>query len=277
TAIKAVNLGAHGYLTKPCSFHKLKNVLTEAYARYEAEEKRLAEFRQRLLTMHDNFFSVLCHEVNTPLNGIIGFASILKEELEDQERSNMAGMIEDAASDLHATFMEILDYISSKVRSVHLAAEVFSPKDLAQKFDASRYAGKVDYEFVGDFWQSSEHFIGPLDSLLAILGNAVLAGLNGKASCVRIHGSLAKEQMTLRLSNLDLESRFGSREDLDSIFSPYTISQTTRSRFDPGVGLRLATSRNLAEVEGVRLEAKKSLDGNIEIHISVALPKADHN
>lgn len=276
TAIEAVNLGAHGYFTKPCDLKKLKGVLSEAHDRYYAEQQRLDEFRQRLLTMHDDFFAVLCHEFNTPLNGIIGFASILKEELEDKERGRMAGFIEDTAKDLHETFMEILDYINSKAPGEHLANEPFSPQDLEQKLDASRYSAKVNYEFVGDFWTSGDCFVGPLYSLSAILANSVLAGVPGNDPPVQIYGSFSDGKITFRLINLDLESRFGTPDDLDAIFSPYTTSRAARRRFDPGVGLHLATSRNLADTEGIRLEARKNDDGRIDIYITAELLKIEN-
>lgn len=277
TAIKAVNLGAYGYFTKPCDLKKLKGVLSEAYDRYYAEQQRLDQFRQRLLTMHDDFFSVLCHEFNTPLNGIIGFASILKEELEDQEKGRMAGFIEDTANDLHDTFMEILDYINSKAPGDHDVSETFSPQDLASKVNWSRNTSKVKYEYVGDFWESSNCFVGPLHSLSAILANTMLAGVPGQESPVQLHGSFYDGKIEFRMTNLDLESRFGNPDDLDAIFSPYTTSRAARRRFDPGVGLHLATSRNLADTEGIRLEAKRGEDGRSNIHITAEVLRIENS
>lgn len=275
TAIKAVNLGAHGYFTKPCDLKKLKGVLLEAHDRYFAEQQRLDQFRQRLLTMHDDFFSVLCHEFNTPLNGIIGFASILKEELEDQEQRSMAGFIEDTANDLHDTFMEILDYINSKASGDALASETFSPEDLAQKINASRHSAKVSYEYVGEFWKSRDSFVGPLHSLGAILASSLLAGVPGNNAPVKIFASFSDGKISFRLANLDLESRFGTPDDLDTIFAPYAISRTSSRRFDSGVGLHLATSRNLADTEGIRIEAKKDDDGHTNIHITAELSRVE--
>jgi len=75
--------------------------------------------------------------------------------------------------------------------------------------------------------------------------------------------------MVFNFTDLDLESRFGFLDDPNTIFSPYTTSITARRTFDSGVGLHLATSRNLAESAGIKLVAKKNESGLIDIDLTV--------
>ncbi|TVP78029.1 MAG: response regulator [Puniceicoccaceae bacterium] len=272
SAIEAVNLGAYSYLTKPCDINKLRTVLSEAHDRYFAEQERVEELRERLLALHDDFFSVLCHEFNTPLNGIIGFASDLKEEFKDDEKGQMAGFIEDAAHDLHGVFMEILEYIRSKLPSGESAWEKFSPEDLAHTLENKCESSEIVFQRTGDFWQETAEFEGPFHSLCAILSKIMLAGRSTEAAPILIHAaSTAGGNITFRLTNLDLEAHFGMPENLESIFSPYATSVSARRYFDPGIGLHLATCRNLADSVGIQVGPKLGDNGRIEVHISAEL------
>jgi hypothetical protein len=171
--------------------------------------------------------------------------------------------------------MEILDYINSKALGDQPIRETFFPEDLVQKINASRHAGKVSYAYIGDFWESEDSFIGPVHSLGTILANSLLAGVPGSDAPVGISGSYANGKISFQLTNLDLESRFGTPDDLGAIFSPYATSRTPRRRFDPGVGLHLATSRNLADTEGIYIEAKKDEAGRTNIHITVEVSRVE--
>ena len=277
SAIEAVNLGAHGYLTKPCDFGELRNLLSEAHERYFAEQERMEACRERMLRPHDDFFSVLCHEFNTPLNGIIGFASVLKDELEDDEKSRMAAFIEETAGDLHQVFLEILDYINSKVPGQQKDHATFSGSELAKWLGERRNSQGGDFLLEGHFWQSEERLDGPFHSLGAILSKSVMAGGCSGDKPARIVADRRRRQLVFTLQDLDLESRFGEPENPEVIFSPYATPTSTRRRFNTGIGLHLATCRNLADTVGIHLEARRAPGSGIQILVTaeVADPSVD--
>ena len=68
-------------------------------------ERDRAEEMARLQTA---FLTNMTHEIRTPLSGIIGFAQVLDEELED-ERKEFARLIQDAAKRLMSTINSVLD------------------------------------------------------------------------------------------------------------------------------------------------------------------------
>jgi CheY-like chemotaxis protein len=268
SAIKAINLGAHGYMTKPCNFQELRSVLSKAHDHYFEEQARLEDLRKRLMEMHDDLLSVLCHEFNTPLNGIIGFASILKEELEEEGQRRMAGFIERSAENLHGVFVEILDHVQSKLPAQSEEGNAFAPVELASFLDSKREDWKREFELTGDVWRSEQMLRGSYHSLSAILSKLILASCS-ESGPARIALRLLPGQMVFNFTDLDLESRFGFLDDPNTIFSPYTTSITARRTFDSGVGLHLATSRNLAESAGIKLVAKKNESGLIDIDLTV--------
>lgn len=274
SAIEAVNSGAYGYLTKPCNFSQLRSVLSEAHHRYFEEQERLEACRERLLAMHDDFFSVLCHEFNTPLNGIIGFSSALKEELEDEDKARLAGFIEDTATDLHRVFLEILDYINSKAPAQRPPHAPFTGPDIAGWLHEKRRSSGIDYTLVGDFWSDARELKGPFHPICAILSKVIEAGQNAESGPARIFGKREAGQVVFTLGHLDLESRYGSPDNLESLFSPYATPSSVRRRFDTGIGLNLPTCRNIADTVGIALSADRGADDRIEIQVTAEVSEA---
>ena len=64
------------------------------------------------------FLANMSHEIRNPMNGIIGFAGILKDhELPETERNEYLGIIEDNAEQLLAIINDIIDI--SKIEAGH--------------------------------------------------------------------------------------------------------------------------------------------------------------
>ncbi|MDQ8194090.1 response regulator [Coraliomargarita sp. SDUM461004] len=267
SAIEAINLGAHSYMTKPCNFRELRSVLSQAHDRYFEEQLRTEELRKRLLEMHDDLFSLLCHEFNTPLNGIIGFSSILEDELQDKENKHMAGLIKNSAEDLHGVFVEILDHVQSKLPAQPEVKDSFTLLELNQYLNSKREEWRREFVLAGKDWQGQQSVRGSFHSIKAILSKLILASCPENAPA-RINVQMLNKQLIFNVTNLNLESRFGILEDPDTVFSPYTTSKFARRSFDSGVGLHLATSKNLAETAGMELITTRNENGLIDIRLS---------
>jgi CheY-like chemotaxis protein len=119
SAIEALNLGAYSYLTKPFRQNRLKEVISKGIQDYDQNTRRTREMQQRLMGVHDNFLSLLCHEFNTPLTSILGFSELLSEVDLDEEQKAWVHNIQNSGSHLHDILMEIVDYIGAS----HLASE----------------------------------------------------------------------------------------------------------------------------------------------------------
>lgn len=119
TAISAINYGAFNYLTKPFDRKHLRTVVAEGCAAWERQHQRDRLMREKLEEIHHSFFSLLCHEFKTPLNGILGFAELLNESLTDPEHASWARAVGESGDRLHELLMEMVDYVNAS----HLAAE----------------------------------------------------------------------------------------------------------------------------------------------------------
>lgn len=108
---EGMNLGADDYLPKPFEIAQLRTCV-EARLRRAQIYRRLED---GMLRRHaDLFGATLPHEFMTPLNGILGFAEILKEDLgrlTPEEARQMLTDIESCARRLHRTLMNYLQLV----------------------------------------------------------------------------------------------------------------------------------------------------------------------
>lgn len=105
---EGMNLGADDYLPKPFEISQLKTCV-EARLRRAQTYRRLED---GMLRRHAELFgATLPHEFMTPLNGILGFAEILKEDfgrIAKEDVTQMLTDIEACARRLHRTLMNYL-------------------------------------------------------------------------------------------------------------------------------------------------------------------------
>lgn len=107
---KGMNLGADDYIIKPIS---LEELLTTIYARLNKSKILSDKLEERMNELRERITHVLPHEFLTPLNGILGFTSILKENINSLTRpeiEDIIGMIEDGGNRLHNLIRSYLSY-----------------------------------------------------------------------------------------------------------------------------------------------------------------------
>jgi len=132
SAISALNHGAFNYLTKPFERNHLKSVISRGFEAYDQRVFRKREMHDRLMSVHDSFFSLLCHEFNTPLNIILGFSDLLSQGVQNREHASWAKEVQRAGEHLHDILMEIVDYIGA----AHLADAGLSDEFVPEKLFA---------------------------------------------------------------------------------------------------------------------------------------------
>lgn len=107
---KGMQLGADDYLNKPFTIDEL---LTAINIRLNKHTTIKQKSEERLDALRASISMSLPHELNTPLSGIIGFAEMLKQEIDTLDReeiTEMASHIHEASIRLKKTVQRILFY-----------------------------------------------------------------------------------------------------------------------------------------------------------------------
>jgi signal transduction histidine kinase len=94
------------------------------------QAKEIAEENNRLKS---NFLSNMSHEVRTPLNGILGFAELLSEELKDEHTHNMATTVYKSGRRLMQTLDMVLDLSRIEANKQEVSWQVVDLNTAVQK------------------------------------------------------------------------------------------------------------------------------------------------
>jgi len=274
TAIMALNSGAFNYLTKPFERSHLKEVIHRGFEVYDRQSLRTRDMEQRLLSVHDSFLSLLCHEFNTPLNVILGFSELLTQEISKPDQVEMLRDIRQSGTHLHDILMEIVDYIGSS----HLAAggieNDFVPQDLFQPIIQTFREREVAVNIAADP-AATQKYRGADQSVLMIARKMVaMASHQSKNVSIDLHleHDAVSELLKMTVGGTGLYRSFFDQAEIEQLFEPYKyLPGGTGNKLS--LGLELATCRKIAEYANGTVDCVPNLDGELEFtaHIPVRL------
>jgi PAS domain S-box-containing protein len=130
----------------------------------------------------DEFFVNISHEMRTPLNAVLGFSTLLKKRLKDDEKAvNMMEIIENSAKELNDLIESVLDVRKLKENRLKLVDTEFIPaKELQRCFDkySEKASRKKSQTFVADVdAEMPEKLFGDhrrlIQALSALMDNAI--------------------------------------------------------------------------------------------------------
>ena len=239
----------------------------------KAAHERVAEAEADLVE-RTNFFAGLGHDLKTPLNAIIGFSELMKEEVRGplpEAYKEYPAIIHESSRDLMLLVDDILDLAKSEAKGHRLELE---PVDLAasgqsvgrQLADQAKRAGVIlrmpepgpiwaeaDARAVRQIWQN-------------LVSNAIKyseSGGNVVLAAKRLGGAVA-------ISVSD-EGAGMSKADLDRIAKPFAQGDNAKGR--AGTGLGLAVVHRFAQLHGgqVIIDTQE----NKGTRVQVTLPMID--
>lgn len=260
--IKAINMNClKNFVQKPWNYNEMRIVLKNAVESCEIrrENKKLLELllennrqlqesmeRERKLSeLKSVFLRNFSHEVRTPLNAIIGFASIAKEESREPAIANHLDICIQNSYQLLRIMESILLASVITTDQVEIYVEEFSPVVVMQEIMDSRSI------------KSSVKFLLEIDNKLKIVNdkdkiktaldflidNALKFTDNGFVKVSAEESS--EEEITFHVTDTGL----GIADDKkDILFQPFRQCDETFERRHSGNGLGLFISKSLIEM-----------------------------
>jgi len=270
--------------TAPLALAGFRNI--DEIVRKEQEQKEILKdalhMAQAASEAKTSFLSSVSHDIRTPMNAIIGFLALMKDEAENPDMVRQYIQRIDAASKhLLGLINDVLDMnkIESGSTTLNLAemnlAEVIEeintiirPQAKAKNQTFDIFASHLNFEhLVGDKMRINQ-------ILINLLSNSV------KYTPENGHIEMRVEELPQVVNNYS-RIRFtvsdngrGMSEDyLKVIFDPFTREETKASREIQGTGLGMAITKNLVDLMGGAIHVESRLgEGStftveLELHI----------
>ncbi len=236
------------------------------------------------------FLANISHEVRTPLNGVIGMASLLEETpLTDQQRQCI-DTIRTSSETLLRLIDDILDFSKIEADRLELeerafdvypclreAVDMIAAQAVEKDIEVGVYvAPAVPPRVVGDAARLKQ-------VLLNLMSNAIKftheGGVVLTASAERLDDDPADGTPRVRLELSVHDSGIGISEDrFGELFEPFTQTDVSTTREYGGTGLGLAISRRLMELmEGaIRVESEEGTGSTFTVSLDLPVaPEAE--
>ena len=237
-------------------------------ARRYHEEKLRAEAASRSKT---SFLAHLSHDIRTPLNHIIGFADLMRQQtygpLGDARYLGYVDAMKSSGERLLSFFASILELAELESGQKPLKQELFAVDELlvstARRFQSQAQRAGLTLR-VGAI--SGARLAGDRFSLERMLSNIVENALRftphgGK---ITISAFAAADGVVLEITDTGIGM---SEDQLASLSQPFAFGDAAFAREHGGAGLGIAIARAIAELSGGRL----AIDSRMALGTTVAI------
>ncbi len=226
--------------------------------RYERERQTIEMLQRANLELQEadrmksEFLTNMSHELRTPLNAIIGFSEILhtSPDLSEDERAEFADTIHTSGRNLLKLINDILDLTHIRAGRLELKP---APCLLAEAVDAAvsenaAAANQKELSVRSEVDRAHEVFFDAR-SLRHVLQNLI----NNAVKFTPAHGAIVIRAMPTQSGTVVEVSDSGigiKLEDQPRLFEEFRQIDGSTSRGHAGVGLGLALSKRLVELQG---------------------------
>ena len=221
----------------------------------EKRQANLLQTRTRLLraqTIKDNFIALLSHELRTPMNAIIGFSDLLRQDVRQLPRAlELADLVKQSSDHLLTVINDVLDF--SLLQRGQLKVQP-APFELMGTVRAAfnlflQRVNSMQIEYTLQAADDLPHWVVSdrhrlMQVLVNLLGNAIKFTHQGS---VVLQVSREADHLWFRVSDTGIGI---APERLPHIFEPFEQASVATASVYGGNGLGLSISRQLVQLLG---------------------------
>lgn len=226
------------------------------------------------------FLANISHEIRTPLTSILGFASLLAEEVSDAQREFVC-YIDRSGQRLLDTLNAMIDLSLIEAGSLDLHPQTVDLCQLAESVVDRMYAQAADKGLHLRFQADAPHVLLYLDAafmeriLQKLIDNAIKFTERGYVT-VGVHRQPGHVEIRVEDTGIGIGESF-----LPHLFEAFKQESTGNARSHEGTGLGLALTKRLVDLLGgtIRVETQKGKGSTFTVafpqveRTSSALPK----
>ena len=286
-----LNAGADDFISKPInsielrarvhSMLRIKQQYDDIQALSHLQANTINILESTLNELRGTFNSRMSHELNTPLNGIIGTISLLKDDIENMdiaEIKEMLGWADESAQRLDSLTKKFLTYLdlensSSQKKFFKSARTKFSNaivenqlKTYAQNYKSCNGNGNAEHHLIFDLEEAeialSDQYLIIL--LVELLDNALKFSASG--TIIKVSSQVVDNTFNLSVHN----SGRGLTEDQINRIDAFV--QFDRKTYEQqGLGLGLKIVKKIIELAAGKFSITSIYQQETTIHISLPI------
>lgn len=231
--------------------------------RKEEERKRTAlsdalNLAEQANNAKSDFLSRMSHDIRTPMNAILGMASIAEANIGDTARTeDCIHKIQASANFLLALINDILDMSKIESGKMTINREPFNLYALVREMeaiiDAQARKKKQRFSVLLPVYMEEEYYGDSLrlnQVLMNLLSNAVKYTPEGGEITLRINEDRKKGKKSVMRFEVEDNGIGMSEEFLEHIYEPFKQNESMGEQRQEGTGLGLSITRNLVHLMG---------------------------
>lgn len=240
---------------------------------HESQLRAARDQAEEMVRLKDSFLMNMSHEVRTPLSGIIGFATLLQQEV-DTEHREFAQLIRQNGERLMETLNAVLDMARIKAgdfhptlqpvdvgRRVARTLEQLRPLATERQLDLQFTAPRPPISALAD--------VACLDRVvLHLVSNAIKFTDRGRVS-VRLSVHDDEVRLIVEDTGCGIDTSF-----MPHLFEEFRQESTGHARTHEGSGLGLAVTKRLVDLMHGSLDVRS--EKGVGSSFTVVLPAAPH-
>ncbi len=258
TARQAISLGASEYLKKPFDLDHIQTVVNRCYDNYLFQTSQDEVVRKDVNAAKTNFLEIVSHELNTPMNGIIGFIDLLQDSPLDEEQQECVATIRDCSMKYFEHVQDILTFAKLSMSDAKPVESSFNPATLILRLLADAEV-PPSIELKSVIPQDLPAFVSGAENeiriiLRKLLGNALKFTAAGQVTVRLTHQFLNPTDLLFRFSVEDTGPGINPNYLADGrIFDAFTQADSSLKRSHGGLGLGLSLCKVIADQLGAEI------------------------
>lgn len=233
---------------------------------------------QKLDKQKNEYLGMAAHDLRNPLGSISGFSYILKLELEEvlnQEQKEMLDIISSSSEFMLKLIDDLLDISKIQVGKLNLDIKEENIQDLLEenitlnKVIASKK--NINIEFIIDDYEIPKMYLDK-NKMHQVFNNLIGNAIKFSYENSSIKVVLNSYENFVLIKIID-EGTGISKEDIESIFNPYTQSNNKSTKGEKGSGLGLAIARKIIEGHNGSIDVSSIMGKGSTFIIKVPIEK----
>ncbi|MGF1529844.1 MAG: ATP-binding protein [Puniceicoccaceae bacterium] len=255
----------------------------------QAELESARDLANEANSAKDEFIAVMSHEMRSPLNPIIGFTDLLKEELKSPEHLEYLRAISTASRRLQSLINDVLQYAKLTHASYQNEISDCCLRDLVSEVYEQMSGCTKGNQFVLEWSQTpgGEPEIHPdlivrgfLNGAHQIMTNLLTNAFKFTEAGKVVLRAGVKSETADKLTFMVAVSDTGcgiAPSDIEKIFLPFEQAKFSLARRGEGVGLGLAIIKKILDAMGGKLEVESKVGVGSKFTVTIPLERLPLN